>query len=50
MFNIFLIMFDEKSFKYPNFDNFFLFQICSNEANKNLILKIIKQYYVKCNL
>jgi hypothetical protein len=43
-------MFDEKSFENPNFDNLFLFQICSNEANKKLISKLIEEHYVKCNL
>jgi hypothetical protein len=43
-------MFDEKLFENPNFDNLFLFQICSNEANKTWISKLIKEHYVKCNL
>jgi len=43
-------MFDENSFENPNFENLFLFQICSNEPNKKLISKLIKEHYVKCNL
>jgi hypothetical protein len=53
MFNIFLIMFNEKSFENPNFDKFFHFQICSNEGNKiwswHLLKNIMLNVISKCS-
>jgi hypothetical protein len=43
-------MFDEKSIENPNFDNLLFLNFFQMKENKKLILKLILEYYVKCNL